>query len=277
MSTDLPQNIETPQLSNAQTRRFTFLGTGTSQGVPIIGCTCDVCQSDDPRDNRLRTSALISIDNQGITSNIIIDAGPDFRQQLLREKINDVTAILFTHEHSDHTAGLDDVRPLNFRLNRAMPLYATPAVQKTLKTRFDYAFSDNPYPGAPQLELVTINKNDVISINHTEIQPIEVMHGRLPILGFRIGDLTYITDCKSIENAEMEKLKGTKILILDALHHKEHHSHLNLVQALAIVAEIKPEKAFFIHCSHLMGKAEDINPTLPEGVELAYDGLSFEF
>lgn len=274
MTTDLPTNSS---MSNIPTRRFTFLGTGTSQGVPVIGCTCTVCMSDDPRDNRLRTSALISIDNQGVTTNIVIDAGPDFRQQLLRTDVQTLEAILFTHEHSDHTAGLDDVRPFNFRQKRPMPLYATPSVQTTLKERFSYAFSKNPYPGAPQLALITINKNDLIIINDAVIQPIEIMHGDLPILGFRFDTLTYITDCKSIENKEFDKIKGTKILVLDALHHNEHHSHLNLQQALDIVDQIKPERAYFIHCSHNMGRAADINPTLPEGVQLAYDGLSFLF
>jgi phosphoribosyl 1,2-cyclic phosphate phosphodiesterase len=258
-------------------RRFTFLGTGTSSGVPVIGCACEVCSSDDPRDKRLRTSGLISIDNQGITTNIVIDTGPDFRQQMLREKIIDLTAVLYTHEHSDHTAGLDDLRPFNFLQKRPMPLYADLSVQAALKARFSYAFSENPYPGAPQLSLNTINKNDIFSINNVPIQPIEVMHGSLPILGFRCADLTYITDCKTIENVELDKIRGTKILILDALHHNEHHSHLNLQQALEIVAEVKPKRAYFTHCSHNMGRAEVVNKTLPKGVALAYDGLSFEF
>ncbi len=275
MMTDL--NASNAPFSNPNTRRFTFLGTGTSQGVPVIGCTCDVCISDDPRDNRLRASGLISIDNQGITTNILIDAGPDFRQQCLRAKIKSLDAILFTHEHSDHTAGLDDVRPFNFRQNRAMPLYATPSVLSDLKTRFAYAFAENPYPGSPKFELNSINKNELILINNLTIKPIEIMHGNLPILGFRIADLTYITDCKTIEKVEFKKIKGTKILILDALHYHEHHAHLNVEQALEIVAEIKPEKAYFIHCSHHIGKAEEVNKSLPKGVELAFDGLSFLF
>jgi phosphoribosyl 1,2-cyclic phosphate phosphodiesterase len=275
MTTDFNSSIS--EYPNHVTRRFTFLGTGTSSGVPVIGCTCEVCMSDDPRDKRLRTSALLSIEGQGITTNIVIDTGPDFRQQMLREKIIDLDAILYTHEHSDHTAGLDDVRPFNFIQKHPMNLYATPSVQTALKARFEYAFSENPYPGAPKLILNTINKNDLITINNVQIQPIEVMHGNLPILGFRCADLTYITDCKSIEKEEMEKIKGTKILILDALHHNEHHSHLNLNQALEIVAEIKPERAYFIHCSHHMGRVADINKTLPNNVELAYDGLSFLF
>ncbi len=275
MTTDV--NIKTPKYPDSPSRRFTFLGTGTSQGVPVIGCRCEVCTSDDPRDNRLRCSALITIDYQDIVTNIVIDTGPDFRQQMLRAHVTDIDAVLYTHEHSDHTAGLDDVRPFNFRQRHPMPLYATPAVQTALRTRFDYAFAENPYPGAPQLDLITINKNDSIRINNSDVQPIGIMHGALPILGFRIGDLTYITDCKSIEPEEMAKIEGTKILILDALHHNEHHAHLNLTQALDIVNHVKPERAYFIHCSHHMGKAADVNPTLPDGVELAYDGLSFEF
>jgi phosphoribosyl 1,2-cyclic phosphate phosphodiesterase len=271
VTTQTLQHLDVPN------RRFTFLGTGTSQGVPVIGCRCGVCTSDDPRDNRLRCSALITIDYQDIVTNIVIDTGPDFRQQMLRAHVADIDAVLYTHEHSDHTAGLDDVRPFNFRQRRPMPLYATPSVQTALRARFDYAFAENPYPGAPQLDLITINKNDTIRINNITVQPVGIMHGALPILGFRIGDLTYITDCKSIEPAEMAKIEGTKILILDALHHSEHHSHLNLAQALDIVAILKPERAYFIHCSHHMGKAADINPTLPDGVEVAYDGLSFEF
>jgi phosphoribosyl 1,2-cyclic phosphate phosphodiesterase len=277
MSIYLLTNMKISKYENAITRRFTFLGTGTSSGVPVIGCLCAVCTSDDSRDRRLRTSALLNIDNQGFTTNIVIDAGPDFRQQMLREKIIDLDAILFTHEHSDHTAGLDDVRPFNFMQKCPMHLYATPSVQTHLKKRFDYAFSENPYPGAPQLILNSINKNDLILINSIEIKPIEIMHGNLPILGFRMADLTYITDCKTIENAELNKIRGTKILIIDALHHNEHHSHLNVKQALEIVAEIKPERTYFTHCSHNMGKIIDINKTLPKGVELAYDGLSFLF
>jgi phosphoribosyl 1,2-cyclic phosphate phosphodiesterase len=275
MTTDFNSPIS--QFPTSVIRRFTFLGTGTSSGVPFIGCGCEVCASDDPRDNRLRTSAFLSIDHQGVTTNIVVDSGPDFRQQMLREKINDISAIFYTHEHNDHIAGLDDVRAFNYRQQRPMPLFATPSVQAALKTRFAYGFAENPYPGAPRLTLNTINKNDIIKVNNVDFQPIEVMHGSLPVLGFRCADLTYITDCKTIDAVEFNKIRGTKILILDALHHSEHHSHLNLTQALEIVAEIKPERAYFTHCSHQIGRAVDINRTLPIGVELAYDGLSFLF
>lgn len=250
--------------------RFTFLGTGTSQGVPVIGCTCAVCTSDDPRDNRLRTSGMVTFQGK----NIVIDTGPDFRQQMLRTSVDDVVAILFTHDHNDHTAGLDDVRPLNFRHKKQMPVYATPSVQHALTARFGYAFGENPYIGAPRLVFETISKAQNFRIEGLEIQPIEVWHGdTLPILGFRFDDLTYITDCKSIESEQLEKIIGTKTLILNALHHKEHHSHLNLTEALAMIEMIQPEQTFLTHISHSMGKYEDVQKSLPKNVALAYDGL----
>lgn len=255
---------------SSSTLKFTFLGTGTSQGIPVIGCKCPVCTSADPRDNRLRTSGLVSFGDK----NIVIDTGPDFRQQMLRARVDDVAAVLFTHDHNDHTAGLDDVRPLNFRNQMTMPLYVTPSVQKSLSTRFAYAFAANPYPGAPRLMFETISKDQKFTIEGLEIQPIEILHGEnLPILGFRFGDLTYITDCKSIESDEFEKIKGTKKLIINALHHSIHYSHLNLEEALAIIEMIKPEQAFLTHLSHAMGKYEDVQKTLPDNVMLAYDGF----
>lgn len=253
---------------------FTFLGTGTSQGVPIIGCQCEVCTSLNPHDKRLRTAGMVSWEDK----NIVIDAGPDFRQQLLRENIDNIEAILFTHEHNDHTAGLDDVRPINFKHNKHMPLYATPSVQRDLKTRFAYAFDENPYPGAPQLALKTISKDTLIEISGVKIQPIEVSHGLgNTVLGFRFNDLVYITDCKSIDNVEFKKLKNTKILILNALHRKPHYSHMNLEEALDLIKKVQPEKAFLTHISHNMGKESDVNRELPNGVQLAYDGLRVVF
>lgn len=253
---------------------FTFLGTGTSQGVPVIGCTCEVCTSQDPQDQRLRTSAMITNNDK----NIVIDTGPDFRQQMLRAGVSNIEAVLFTHEHNDHIAGLDDVRPINFKHKKFIPLYATPSVQAALRERFAYAFDENPYPGAPRLDFVNIYKDSLIEIADLKIQPIEVTHGRnVRVLGFRFKDLVYITDCKSIEYVEYKKVLGAKILILNALHHTEHHAHLNLMQALEIVKEIQPQKAFLVHINHNMGKIKEVNSTLPKGVELAYDGLSFEF
>lgn len=250
--------------------RFTFLGTGTSQGVPVIGCHCPVCTSDDPRDNRLRTSGMVTFQEK----NIVIDTGPDFRQQMLRAGIDDVAAILFTHDHNDHTVGLDDVRPLNFKHKKHMPLFATPSVQQSLTNRFGYAFGENAYPGAPRLVFETISKDNNFRIEGLEILPIEVWHGdTLPILGFRFQDLTYITDCKSIQSEELEKIKGTKTLILNALHHNTHHSHLNLEEALALIERIQPQQTFLTHISHSMGKYEDVQKTLPKNIALAYDGL----
>jgi len=250
--------------------KITFLGTGTSQGVPVIGCDCEVCTSTDPKDNRLRTSAMIEW--KGKT--IIIDAGPDFRQQLLRAKVSDVSAILMTHEHNDHIIGLDDVRPLNFKHKKHMTVYAEERVQKELKTRFSYIFEENPYPGAPRLILQNIdNQRDVI-IDDIFVKPIRAMHGTLPVFGFRFGEFTYLTDIKSIAEKELAKVKGTKFLAIDALHHSEHHAHLNLEQALALIKIIQPERAYLIHVSHRMGLAAKVNATLPEGVELAYDGLA---
>lgn len=249
--------------------KITFLGTGTSQGVPVIGCDCEVCLSTDARDNRLRTSAMIEVDGK----TIIIDAGPDFRQQLLRAKVSNVTAILMTHEHNDHIIGMDDVRPLNFKHKKHMPVYAEERVQKELKGRFAYVFAENPYPGSPRLILEDIDSQKVINVEGVEIIPIRAMHGQLPVFGFRFGDFTYLTDIKTISEEELDKVKGTKFLALDALHHSVHHSHLNLEEALGLIEIIKPEQAYLIHISHRMGLTEDVNKTLPNNVRLAYDGL----
>jgi len=249
--------------------KITFLGTGTSQGVPVIGCDCEVCFSTDPKDNRLRTSAMIQWNDK----TIIIDAGPDFRQQLLRAKVSDVSAILLTHEHNDHIIGMDDVRPLNFKHRKHMPVYAETRVQEDLKTRFSYIFDENPYPGAPRLTLKNISSESEILIDGLSIRPIRAMHGSLPVYGFRFNDFTYLTDIKSISPTELAKVKGTKFLAIDALHHSEHHAHLNLEQALALIDVIEPEEAYLIHISHRMGLAKKVNASLPKSVQLAHDGL----
>lgn len=250
--------------------KITFLGTGTSQGIPVIGCDCEVCQSSDIKDDRLRTSALVQ--SEGTT--VVIDVGPDFRQQLLRAKVSDVTAILMTHEHNDHIIGMDDVRPLNFKQRKSMPVFAEERVQKALKERFAYVFDENPYPGAPKLFLQDIDYQQSIEVGNLSIIPIRAWHGRLPILGYRFHDFTYLTDLNRIDDQELQKVKGTKVLALDALHHSKHHSHFNLEEALAFIEQVQPEKAYLIHISHRMGKHETINKSLPAHIELAYDGLT---
>ena len=249
--------------------KLTFLGTGTSQGVPVIACGCDVCLSPDTRDKRLRSSVMITIDNL----NYIIDCGPDFRQQMLREKIQDIRAILFTHEHKDHIAGMDDVRAFNFKHQKDMDVYCDMNVQKALLREFPYVFSDNKYPGVPEVNIHQINSNKSFNIDGNLFTPIEVMHYRLPVLGFRVNDLTYITDAKTISRKEIEKIKGTRILVVNALRISEHISHFNLKEALSFINEVKPEEAYLTHVSHLMGRSEEVEKQLPDKVMLAYDGL----
>ena len=249
--------------------KVTFLGTGTSQGVPIITCTCVVCSSTDPRDNRLRTSVLIETER----TNIVIDTGPDFRQQMLRENVHKVDAILFTHGHKDHTAGFDDIRGFNWKTKEAMEVYANEEVEIVLKRDFHYAFAEHKYPGVPNLNLNVIqNKN--FMIRDIPITPIEVLHYKLPVFGYRIGDFSYITDANFISESEKEKLKGSKVLVLNALRKSEHISHFTLDQAVAIAREIGAEQTYLIHMSHQMGLHAEVDSELPEGINLAYDGLA---
>jgi len=251
-----------------QTVNLEFLGTGTSQGVPVIGCRCPVCLSDNPRDNRLRSSVLVSIENK----RIVIDTGPDFRYQMLRSGHVDIDAVLYTHEHMDHVAGLDDIRAINFLQGKNMPLYGSEGVEESLRRIYHYAFSENPYPGAPIIHFNSIGTEpfDVLGI---PVIPIQVKHGRMPVLGFRFGHLTYITDAKSIDDAELEKIKGSKVVVLNALRIREHHSHLNLKQALELMEKIQPEQGYFTHISHLLGKHTEVEKGLPKNIKLAYDGL----
>jgi len=246
-----------------------FLGTGTSQGIPVIGSQHSVCLSNDFKDKRLRVSVWIYNEQ----TSIVIDCGPDFRQQMLASKCEKIDAILFTHEHADHTAGLDDIRPFNFRLGE-MPIYAHQRVLKNLNKRFEYIFeTENRYPGAPSVKANEVKNNENFSVGTFTVIPINAMHGNLQVFGYRIHDLAYLTDIKTIESAEIEKLKGLKVLVINALREEPHHSHFNLQDALDFVTLIQPQKAYFTHISHLLGLHEEVQKKLPKNVFLAYDNL----
>lgn len=246
-----------------------FLGTGTSQGIPVIGSHHSVCLSDDFKDKRLRVSVWIHDEEKSI----VIDCGPDFRQQMLTSKCEKVDAILFTHEHSDHTAGLDDIRPFNFRQGE-MPIYAHRRVLDNLKKRFDYVFeTENKYPGAPSVKSIEVVNNQNFSIGNFSIIPINASHGNLQVFGYRINDFAYLTDVKTIESEEIEKLKGLKVLVINALREEQHHSHFSLQEALDFVTLIQPQKAYFTHISHLLGFHDEVQKKLPKNVFLAYDNL----
>ncbi|AEA42038.1 MBL fold metallo-hydrolase [Fluviicola taffensis] len=251
----------------------TILGSGTSQGIPVIACDCHVCTSQKVEDNRLRCSVLLEIEGK----NYVIDAGPDFRQQMLKFQVKNLEAVLFTHEHKDHMAGLDDVRAFNFKESRDMDIYCTKAVEEALRREYHYAFEEDKYPGIPQLNIITIENEPFRLSNTIPIVPVEVMHYFMPVLGFRIGDFAYITDAKTVSAKEIEKLKGVKVLIVNALRKEPHISHFNLEEALHFIQEVKPEKAYLTHISHLFGTHAEIESELPENVFAAYDGLKFDF
>lgn len=248
--------------------RVTFLGTGTSQGVPVIGCDCPVCRSIDFRDKRLRSSILVEVDGQ----TLVIDTGPDFRQQMLRENVKRLDAVIFTHEHKDHTAGMDDIRSFNFRQKKDMPVYARQHVLEQLKREFAYVFAEHKYPGVPQVETHVI-ENKPFQVGGLELIPIEVMHYKLPVFGFRIGDFTYITDAKTIAPEEMDKIRGSKAVVINALQKDPHISHMTLDEALAFAEDIGAEHTYFTHLSHKMGTHREVSKTLPDHVSIAYDGL----
>ncbi len=248
--------------------RITFLGTGTSQGVPVIACNCIVCASQNSKDKRLRCSVLLEIGEK----NYVIDTGPDFRQQMLRANVQSLDAILYTHEHKDHVAGMDDVRAFNFKQKKDMEIFCDANVEDALKREFYYVFSENRYPGVPAVNINRIDKN-AFEMDGNLIQPIEVLHYKMPVLGFRLGDFTYITDAKTVSEEERKKIRGTKILVVNALRREEHISHFNLEQALEFIRDINPERAYLTHISHLFGKHEEIERELPENVLVAYDGL----
>ncbi len=246
----------------------TFLGTGTSQGVPIIACDCEVCSSMDIKDKRLRSSILIESDE----AKVVIDSGPDFRYQILREKLKTLDAVVFTHEHKDHIAGLDEVKSFNFFNKMRMPVYATERVQQALKREFAYIFSDDKYPGIPEIDLYTINDKP-FSVKDITLLPIDVMHFKMPVKSYRINDFTYITDANFISESEKEKIKGSKIIVVNALRREEHVSHFTLQQAIDLMIELKPEKAYLTHISHQLGLHQVVSKELPSFIELAYDGL----
>lgn len=249
--------------------RFTFLGTGTSQGVPIIGCPCQVCVSTDSKDKRLRTSLLIESEN----TTVVIDSGPDFRQQMLKAGVNKLDGLLFTHSHKDHIAGMDDIRAFNYLQQMPMDVFATEATQHVLKREFEYVFSGVNYPGIPEINLHTISSKQTIQIGDIELIPIEVMHYKMPVLGFRIQHFTYITDANFIEEAELQKTLGTEVLVLNALRREPHISHFTLDEAIQVAKRVNPKHCYFTHLSHQMGLHEEVEKELPEGIHLAYDGL----
>jgi phosphoribosyl 1,2-cyclic phosphate phosphodiesterase len=249
-----------------------FLGTGTSTGVPMICCDCEVCRSSDPRDQRTRTSFYIESEQ----TRIVFDTGPDFRMQMLSNRLTDLDAVVFTHNHKDHTAGLDDVRPINHLRKKVVQVYAEPKVQESLRREYAYIFLEKDYPGIPQIGMNTIGV-DPFSVGDVDLIPIRVWHMNMPVLGFRVGNLTYITDANRIEETEFEKIKGSKILILNALHHTTHYSHFSLTEALAIVERVQPEQAYFTHISHHLGLHALVEKSLPKHVHLAFDGLALDF
>lgn len=252
--------------------KITFLGTGTSQGVPVIACECEVCRSDDPRDKRLRTSILIETDGKSI----VVDCGPDFRQQMLRENIHSIDAILVTHAHKDHIGGLDDVRAFNYILKRPTDVYSTQEVSAVIRNEFAYAFHENKYPGVPEIILKHF-KNQPFMISGIGIIPIEARHFQEQyVYGFRIHDFTYITDAVEISDKEKEKMAGSKVIVINALRKKKHYSHFNLEEALTILKELHPIRGFLTHISHQMGTYKDVAKELPDFIQLAFDGQKIE-
>jgi len=248
--------------------KITFLGTGTSQGIPVIACDCKVCRSDNPKDNRLRTSVLIEDNNQ----TFVIDTGPDFRQQMLRENVQKLDAIVYTHQHKDHVAGMDDIRAFNYKFKKYMDIYCTAEVEEALIREFPYVFSSYKYPGVPEIKVHNI-KNEPFNINGVEILPIEGLHYKLPVFGYRINDFVYLTDVSFVSEKEKEKMKGADIIVLDALRKTPHISHFTMEQAVDLLEELQPKKGYLIHISHLMGLHNEVVKELPDFIKPAHDGL----
>jgi len=251
--------------------RITFLGTGTSGGVPMIGCSCYVCTSSNEKDKRLRSSILV----QSATTTLVVDTTPDFRTQMLRENVKKLDAVIFTHPHKDHVAGLDDIKAYNFFQHQSMDVYANSLTQETLRREFPYIFTEAKYPGVPSVDLHTIS-DKTFMVGDIPVTPILVYHLKMPVLGFRFGDFTYITDANRIDENEKEKIKDSKILVLNALRKKEHISHFSLQEAIDIVNELKVPDAYFTHISHQLGVHTAINEELPSNIQLAWDGLTLE-
>ena len=251
---------------------ITFLGTGTSQGVPVINCPCDVCQSEDPRDKRLRSSISISDGDK----NIVIDVGPDFRTQLLRNPLSRIDAVFITHEHNDHVAGMDDLRPFNFLQQADIPVFACERVIKELKVRFYYAFMDKSYPGAPGYQIKPIKHGDTWEVGNMKCTAFEVMHGNLPIICYRINDFVYITDAKTISESSREIIRGCQVMVVNALRRQDHWSHHTLGEAVNFTKEIGAPLTYFTHMSHLMGQHSIIENQLPKGMMFAQDGLAIK-
>lgn len=248
--------------------KITFLGTGTSSGVPLIGCDCAVCTSADPKDNRLRSSILV----ESATTTLVVDTGPDFRYQMLREKVKKLDAVVFTHPHRDHMAGLDDVRAYNFFQKKHIDIYADSLTEEAIRRDFYYAFADTKYPGIPELNLITISDQPFV-VGDIPVIPIKVWHMKMPVLGFRFGPFTYITDANRIEEQEKDKIRGSEILVLNALRKQQHISHFTLGEAVDMVQELRVPMAYFTHMSHQIGLHADIEAELPDNIHLAWDGL----
>ncbi|MFZ4262667.1 MBL fold metallo-hydrolase [Sphingobacterium sp. HJSM2_6] len=252
--------------------KVTFLGTGTSQGVPVIACHCPVCTSTDVKDNRLRSAVLLEYNGYSV----VIDTGPDFRYQMLRQQVNRLDAVLMTHSHKDHVAGLDDVRAFNYQQQQSIPIYSTKATHEALRKEFYYAFSEHKYPGIPQLELEEVFPGIPFELYDQQILPIEVMHYKMPVLGFRIGDFAYITDAKTISEASMKALEGVQVLVLNALQKEPHISHLTMDEAIEVAQQVAAKQTYFTHISHRFGLHQDIQSWLPKDIFLAYDQLVIE-
>ncbi|MDP9040470.1 MAG: MBL fold metallo-hydrolase [Bacteroidota bacterium] len=251
--------------------KISFLGSGTSSGVPMIACPCEVCHSDDKKDKRLRSSILV----ESPTTRIVIDTTPDFRYQMLRENVTRLDAVLFTHPHKDHIAGLDDIRAFNFFSGKPMPVFANEMTQEVIIREFPYAFTDFRYPGVPEIQLNTI-ATDPFMIGDIRVEPVQVWHLKMPVLGFRFGNFTYITDANRIDEAEKQKIRGSEVVVLNALRREKHISHFNLEEAIAMAHNLEATAAYFTHISHQMGKHAEVMSALPEGTALAYDGLKLQ-